>query len=915
MTDAMASRTTLFCGILLLLFTGAATAEPSWKAGVATSDITPVGPMWRSGYGGPTRPITETEQPIEVRVLALEDPEGRRAVLVTLDLVGIDRATSAAICRALHERHGLERSRIALNCSHTHCGPAVGRNLRGLFFLDESDWQLIDEYTAWMRNRVIETVGKALEDLEPASLSYGEGTSAIAVNRRTNRHDEVESLRASGELAGPSERSLPILMVKNSAGKEKAIVIGYACHPTKLSSRFERWCGDYVGFALETIETSHPGATALFWQGCGGDQTPWPRGDGDVEKARKAGRELAEAVEVRLGKPLRPIAGSLGTTYGEIELPLDEAPGIERLEEAMQGKNRFKARLARNLLERRKEGAAIPSSYEGYPVQTWTLGSELRWIFLGGEVVVDYALRFKREYGPERTWVAGYTNDVMAYVPSERVLAEGGYEGDTSMTYYDLPSRWKPGIENLIGSEVSLQLSRSPLLEDIRLYREIEVPESLLVTEDGRRFGGDLRIGDLDGDGRCDFLVYRCSDGPTATTGYFSSHVGGMKPSFLGAFNMDGKVLWRHGSGIGQPSRPMSVAVHDMTGDGAADVICFWHRPGPSGEAGWDSLQDIVVQVRDGRNGEVIREAAPEAITRRRRRDPVGANWVHQRILIANFRGTETPRDFVVKLGDTCVALDENLEVLWTYTTEWVKYSQCPAYIPSVGDIDGDGRDEVNGGYFLLDSDGTPLWEEKLGPNMDSVAIAEWDEGRTRAICSGHGHVVDSTGTVILRLGEEKVPHGQEVRVADFLADSPGPEMVLRWNGHKTDLHVVTSAGNRIVDTFPVNFSPTNVGMEAVYWHGPGKPALLYNGGWLWDVARRTGRPIPGLPPSNGGDVHRMGFYHMIPADLCGDRREEMVLWDPTASSLFLYTAETPDESLYRGYRPTPRQYNPRLMD
>ena len=472
-----------------------------------------------------------------------------------------------------------------------------------------------------------------------------------------------------------------------------------------------------------------------------------------------------------------------------------------------------------------------------------------------------------------------------------------------------MTSLWFGNDRSGVGDEREGQIELGPPRADALLYRRVSIPEEFLTTTGEHTFGGDLRIGDLNGDRRCDFLVYRCAHGAPS-----GAHMGGMKPTFLGAFDLDGQPLWQVGEGGNQPSRPMSVAIMDWTGDGADDVICFWHKPQIGLKTDWQSLADVVIQLRDGRTGKVVREAAPKAITERRRQDPVGANWVHQRLLIADFRGTGKPRDMAVKLGDTYVALDEHLNVLWTYQTGWVKYSQCPAYIPAVGDIDGDGRDELLTGYHLLDDDGSLMWKNKLGANMDSVTIDHW-QNKVRAICSGFGHVVAADGGVILSLGEDLVPHGQEVRVANFHSGHAGNEMVLRAFGHKPIVRLVSSESNRIIDTIELQFSPTNVGMESVYWHGPDRPALLFNGGWLWDMQQRTGWQLPDLPPPNGGNVHRMGFYHAIPANLVGDNREELVIWDPTATDVYVYTPKPLNESLAPNYNHGPRQYNPRLMD
>ncbi len=435
------------------------------------------------------------------------------------------------------------------------------------------------------------------------------------------------------------------------------------------------------------------------------------------------------------------------------------------------------------------------------------------------------------------------------------------------------------------------------------LWRKVAVPEAFTTTakvgKQRLRFGGDIRLGDLDNDGRADLLVFRCEKASE------------LKPCFLGAFDLDGEPMWSAQTGEqpggAQPLRPGPVAIHDIDADGKTDVVCFWHDP--TIKAGKKSMADVVVQVREGTTGRVQRQAAPPEL---RQRSGWGANWCHHRILIGNLRGTKTPQDFVVKLGDRVLAFNDKLEVLWAYRIKWNEYGTCSAYIPCVGDIDGDGRDEVNGGYFLLDDDGRPLWAKRLGPHMDSVAITAWDDGTMRAICSGGGHVMSAEGEAIVALGPKIVPHGQEARVADFDPSLPGPEMVIRYAGHTPKVMLVSNAGE-VVRRFEVNSSPNETGLEAVYWHGRSRPALLYNGGLLFDAGGNVVVRPPDLPAPVGD--RKMGWYHCIPADVCGDGREELVLYNPWSTHVYIYTPAPLDASAYGGYKPGPRQVNVRLMD
>jgi len=438
------------------------------------------------------------------------------------------------------------------------------------------------------------------------------------------------------------------------------------------------------------------------------------------------------------------------------------------------------------------------------------------------------------------------------------------------------------------------------------LFAKVAAPEALLVDAnvEGKslRYAGDLRMGDLDGDGQVDFVVYRSTDG-------------GIKPCFLGAFDLAGKLLWTAGAGGGQPVRPGSLTVYDVDGDRCDEVICFFCKASAPATPG--SFGDTVIQIRDGKTGEVRHQATPDELARWKT-GTAGShgNWCHQRILVANFRGEDRAADFVVKIGFDYFAFDDQLQTLWHHRVpSHVAYEHC-AYVPAVGDIDGDGHDELFGGHVMIDHDGACLWYKVVAHHMDSVAVLPWDNGRMRAIGSGYGQVLDASSMPIVRLGEEAVPHGQEVRVADFLPNRPGPEMVIRYNGHLPDVMLVDNTGT-IMKRFRLNSSPNETGLEAVLWNGAEGPALLLNGGALWTPTGERLAKLPGLPPPAGPKrtARTMAWYHCIPADVCGDEREEAVLYNPWDRFVWIYTAAPLRPESFSGYTAGPRQYNVRLMD
>ena len=290
-------------------------------------------------------------------------------------------------------------------------------------------------------------MGEAIQHMASARVQSGSGKATFAVNRRNNKpYSQVPEWRSKGTLAGPSDHDVPVLTIRDpESGEIRVILFGYACHATTLS--LNEWNADYPGYAQTALEKSHPGAVALFWAGCGGDQNPLPRGS--VDLAEHYGEELAAAVDSVIRGTMPVLKPALSTAYKEIKVPLAALPTSQEISNNLKSTNRFEAARARLLQQKIEKNGGLDDYYP-YPIGHWKLGGRIDFVILGGEVVVDYALRLKREMSGTQTWVAGYSNDVMAYIPSLRVLKEGGYEGGDSNVYYGLPTLWGDAIEETI---------------------------------------------------------------------------------------------------------------------------------------------------------------------------------------------------------------------------------------------------------------------------------------------------------------------------------------------------------------------------------------------------------------------------------------------------------------------------------
>lgn len=479
---AFVGRVALLVSLLMVGIASAFSAD-GWRAGAASATITPNEAMPMAGYASRDRPSDGKATELHAKAVVLEADNQSKAVLVTLDLVGIDRDLAREVRQLIAAKHALDSERVLICCSHTHSGPVVKRNLGPLHYyrLNPSQRLQIERYADSLRDTILSVVSKAIQEMEPCQLSWGIGHTDFAVNRRNNKEADGSKLRSQGLLLGPSDHDVPVLAIHNQKGQLKTVLFGYACHATVLSDY--QWSGDYPGYAQIELEGRHPGCIAMFFAGCGADQNPIPRRT--VELAVHYGRQLATAVDqILLTTDMKTASPKLACEYREVELAFDQLPTVAELHAQSESKSIYESLRAKQLLEAIDAGQPLANAYP-YPISFWRIGDDLNLVALGGEVVVDYSLRLKGLL-PRSSFIAAYSHDVMAYIPSKRVLKEGGYEGGGAMVYYGLPALWSDRVEETIVQEVERQNAslqggkdRSPIFES----------KSLKVVSDQGRGG------------------------------------------------------------------------------------------------------------------------------------------------------------------------------------------------------------------------------------------------------------------------------------------------------------------------------------------------------------------------------------------------------------------------------------------
>ena len=420
-------------------------AKPIWSAGAAetAADI----PAEGTFLIGPMQKSDGQNDPLYIRALVLTDGTTKLAI-VSNDLLGFDFEYNDRIVEAIHQKTGIPKQQIMVNCSHNHNSP--------LTIPWSEQWEKAKDkpWHQTLPGQFADVVAEADSRLQPVTARYRREPTQISVNRRMPA--------AHGMTMAPNPNGDQMLWVdaihlKTIAGdKPVGVLYSYAAHPVIVHSASRKISADYPGFASQHIRRAMNGGKAppegetggipMFIQGCSGDINGAPLASG-IKAAKGAGRDLGYAVVRALRKEPESLEGRLRFAYREIELPLQDPPSVEKCKKLVADRPHHGP--YRELLAIAESGK--PRLLK-MPLQAFALGDDLCILGLAHEPFAAYQLQGEETSPFKHTLVLGYTGgceNYLATADAYRMGDRGGYEASPfgAAMFYKHRLACKPEVE------------------------------------------------------------------------------------------------------------------------------------------------------------------------------------------------------------------------------------------------------------------------------------------------------------------------------------------------------------------------------------------------------------------------------------------------------------------------------------
>ena len=467
-----------------------------YQGGVARVDITPAVGIRLVGYTVREGVSQGVDEPLTATVLVLSDGDTTVALiahdwcLASLEVATRVRERCAAVL-------GVPSANVLINFNHTHSAPVPPDYMP---YDTPDQLKLQNDHAEDMSQKLETACREAMAALQPVRLAVGWGECPGNINRRQPMPDGTVLLGENPD--GACDHSVGVLRVDQVDGTPLAVLFRYSCHPVTLGPRTNLISPDYVGAARAVIETAL-GCHSLFLQGCAGnvnpatgigqdpDDSPLMRDDknrlgqmlgGEVLKIcgglrtqrRRKEPELVHSVAVYWLYQYEEIpAGETGrvrATERMLDLPLVPFPALAEVQAEFdewaaklaaaekQGAREWDWRVAKRFevwakgrLEAARSGVN-PLTLR-FPVTVFDLG-EIAFVGVPFELMAETGQAIRAASSKPHTFVQGYSNGIISYLPTPAVSAEGGMESKLAYKALFIPSEipgdWEPIVQKQV---------------------------------------------------------------------------------------------------------------------------------------------------------------------------------------------------------------------------------------------------------------------------------------------------------------------------------------------------------------------------------------------------------------------------------------------------------------------------------
>jgi hypothetical protein len=421
-----------------------------YRGAYAQCDITPEGGCVTQGWMGAEQ-ANKVVSPLLLQALLLEDESNNHTLIIAADLFGVGDALLGAV-RTLAREWGIPPEAVIFNASHTHYAPGtVERVIPGL-------GPYYPEYVRHIKNATQQLLTHLHDKLQPCFLYTGQAHAQVGVNRRQKSDDG--SIEMAPNANGYYHKDTPLLVIDLLNDQTKVGVVNHGCHPTG-SGRPSFLSPGYPGYLRQRLIADGIADGVMFLQGAAGSSKLSLNGRGDLrfasspDEARTCARQLADAAAASIQAELTTVRGPIFARIERVALSLEAAPASEELEAMPISEGGMQQLLEDRWAQHFLNGAEEYGEVLELEIQLVGLGEETSFVTFPGEPVAELARSvMDRVETAKNTFILGYTNGLKAYLPTQQIVKEGGYESNAAKMVYLLPSSFEETVEEKIISGV-----------------------------------------------------------------------------------------------------------------------------------------------------------------------------------------------------------------------------------------------------------------------------------------------------------------------------------------------------------------------------------------------------------------------------------------------------------------------------